>query len=35
MTNDIRIKVSARDDDKVEGHEEYPTGYTPDILLSG
>ena len=35
ITNDIRIKVFARDDDKVEGHEEYPTGYTPDILLSG
>ena len=33
MTNDI--KVFARDDDKVEGREEYPTGYTPDILLQG
>ena len=35
ITNDIRIKVFARDDDKVEGREEYPTGYTPDILLQG
>ena len=33
ITNDIRIKVFARDDDKVEGHEEYPTENTPDILV--
>ena len=33
ITNDIRIKLSARDDDKVEGDEEYPTENTPDILV--
>ena len=33
ITNDIRIKVFARDDDKVEGHEKYPTGYTSVIIF--